>query len=569
MENPMHRCSTKANSIPLAAQSIRPGLYAPRISVLAASLEEQRFVERLWHKDTSVWSTQPLPELEDRLGWLDLPATMHSRIDAMKLLGEGMQRDGIVEVVLLGMGGSSLAPEVFQLVLGNRSGFPRLSVLDTTHPAAIAALRDRLDFTRTLFVVSSKSGTTIETASGFHYFWSLCEEKTPDPGSRFVAITDHGTPLAQLALERGFRNCFESPPDVGGRFAALTPFGLVPAALIGADVHSLLDRGLRMAEECRREGPLPDNPGVYLGVCLGELVRAGRDKVTFLTTPSLRAFPAWAEQLIAESTGKDDRGIVPVADETPDDPASYGGDRVFVCMSLAGDPETEMDSTADALAVQGHPVVRIRLPEKEDVAQECFRWEIAVATAGSILGIHPFNQPDVQQAKDLARQSMKEKSGQADALPDPALPVAAGIDHTELARALESWLYQVRPGDYAAIQAYLSPDPDTRALLQTLKRMIRSRTRAATTLGFGPRFLHSTGQLHKGGPNTGVFLQIVDRPEPEIPVPEAGYTFNELIQAQALGDYRALLQRGRRILRLQIRGPAHAGLALIAAVLGA
>jgi transaldolase/glucose-6-phosphate isomerase len=461
------------------------------------------------------------------------------------------------------MGGSSLAPEVFQRTFGNSSGYPELMVLDSTHPAAVRAVEARLDLARSLFIVSSKSGTTTEMLSFYQYFWRQVAHGTQAPGRQFIAITDPGTPLGALARERAFRRVFLAPPDVGGRYSALTVFGLVPAALIGVDVRGLLDRARRMAEACGSVVASHENPGLSLGAALGQFALAGCDKVTFVVSPSLDALPAWLEQLIAESTGKDGRGIVPVAEEVLAGPEVYSNDRVFVHLRLGGQKQSDANANLAAAENAGHPVIRIQLAEKLDLGQEFFRWEVAVAAAGAVLGIHPFNQPDVELAKQLARKAMAKKgSEQKDAAQTISVAQPA-----ELRKAVSSWLGNARPGDYIALQAYLAPSPETTGRLQDLRHRLRERPRLATTLGYGPRFLHSTGQLHKGGQNTGLFLQLVDEPTSDLPVPETDYTFGALIQAQALGDYQALKQRGRRVLRVQLGGDTARGLLHLSAVL--
>ncbi len=512
--------------------------------------EERDFARRFWCKDPSLWSAEPAPELSDRLGWLELPEAMHEELDRLHALAQEAREEGIRFVVVLGMGGSSLAPEVFQATFGNAPGFPELIVLDSTHPDAVRALEERIDLTATLFLVSSKSGTTAETLSFFRYFWKRAEGLVDHPGRSFIAITDPGTPLEDLARERGFRAVFSAPPDVGGRYSALTFFGMVPAALIGMDAHRFLDRAWTLSEGCAFCVPASANSSLILGAALGELARAGQDKVTFLVPPALRGFPAWLEQLIAESTGKDDTGILPVADEPPGDPDEYGSDRVFVAFLLDGDDAGEPgEGFLDGLAAQGHPVIRVSLEDRYDLAREIFRWEMGVAAAGAVLDIHPFNQPDVELAKRLAREAMAERDGGSGG----GAPESFAADGSEeTSRALQELLGEAREGDYVAIQAYIAPTSEAESRLQTIRKALRDRLRLATTHGFGPRYLHSTGQLHKGGPNTGLFVQLVDQPSEDLPVPETDYTFADLIQAQARGDYQALRQRGRRVIRLDL-----------------
>jgi len=525
--------------------------YENQVEKRLKTWEQQNFSRRLWAKDPTLWFPEPKPEITDRLGWLELPESMHERLEDFNSLANQVKDEGMSQVVLLGMGGSSLAPDVFQKTFGQAEGYPELVVLDSTHPLAVLSVEDKLDLSRTLFIVSSKSGTTLETLSLFRYFWKQMGQITEKPGPHFVAVTDPGTPLMKLGQERGFRRVFQANPDVGGRYSAFTDFGLVPAALIGMDIHRLLDRAWIASENCSFCVSEEKATGLVLGAALGELA-GERDKLTFVTSPALRSFPDWVEQLIAESTGKDAKGIVPVANEPFGSPDEYGQDRFFVFLFLEGDDNGELEKRMKALQEAGHPVVRHDLVEKFDLGKEIFDWEIAVASAGSVIGIHPFNQPDVQLAKDFARKAMEKGGGNGG---EGVSEVEAfSIDEPDiLAKALKEWIIQAQPGDYAAIQAYLSPTQETTAALQNIRLEILKRTRLATTAGYGPRFLHSTGQLHKGGPNSGLFLQIVDEPKIELPVPETDFSFKSLIRAQALGDYLALKQRGRRVLRVNMK----------------
>ncbi len=489
---------------------------------------------------------------------------MRTQAEDLARFCQEIRSEGFRDTVVLGMGGSSLAPEVYARTFGSAPGYPELSVLDSTHPEAVRALAGRLNPTRTLFLVSSKSGTTTEMLSFFHTFWQWTGEALASAsatGRCFAAITDPGSALETLARERGFRAVFNAQEDVGGRYSALTPFGLVPAALVGADVRELLIRGRAMAEACT--GPAPANPGLQLGAALGELALAGRDKVTFFATANLASFPDWIEQLIAESTGKIGRGIVPVVGERQGEPGAYGDDRFFAGLFLGDD--RALDRRLSALEAAGHPVARFRLSDPADLGREMFRWEMATAAAGAVLGVNPFDQPDVQLAKELAKHAMQERSSGA-----PAGPVdevrAADVD--ALGSSLEHWLAGAKAGTYLGIHAYLAPTPATTETLREIQARLRDRTRFATTLGYGPRFLHSTGQLHKGGPASGRFLQIVDEPRHDLPVPETDYTYARLIRAQADGDRKALEQRGRRVMRVNLGGDVHGGLARLREALG-
>jgi transaldolase/glucose-6-phosphate isomerase len=492
-------------------------------------------VERLKAKDPTIWGRPDTPELADRLGWVDLPEVMAARVHELNAIAAAAIADGTDHVVLLGMGGSSLAPEVFASVLGVAEGHPPLTVLDSTHPDQVQAVADSSDPARTIFIVSSKSGGTLETISGFRFFWHA----TGGDGSRFIAITDPGSSLEQLGRDRGFRAVVNAPPDVGGRFSALTPFGLLPAAMIGADFAALLEAAADVSWE----------ESVDLGVSWGDWALDGRDKLTFNTSPSLAAFPGWLEQLVAESLGKDAKGVVPVAGEPRFD--RYGDDRAFVFYALPGE------------LVEGtgphHPGLKRAVADRNHLAAEMLAAEIATAVAGMVLGVHPFNQPDVELAKQRARQVLEGEPGRAD-LVDIFSPVLSDL--------LDDWMASIRPGDYVGIHAYLPMDPATETALTKLRYKIGNRAGNATTVGFGPRFLHSTGQLHKGGPNTGVFLQLVDTPMNDVPIPETDLTFGRVIASQALGDYLALKERGRRIMRIDLGPRRDRGLGAVIDAIG-
>lgn len=523
-----------------------------------------KFGERLWAKDPTLWSDAPAPELEDRLGWLTLPDTMTAMIGELKELADQVRSEGVRHIVLLGMGGSSLAPEVFQRTFGSASDYPTLLVMDSTHPQAVRNTDAIIDPQRTLFVVSSKSGTTIETLSAFYFFWDKVRGSRNDPGQAFVAITDPGTHLEKLAAERGFRRVFSAPSDIGGRYSALSVFGIVPAALIGVDLERLLKNAQDMADRCSPNVQVPDNPGLILGAAIGEIALQGRDKLTFITTPRLAGFPSWIEQLIAESTGKDGKGILPVVDDESEDVAQYGADRAFVYLHLDGDETAVIRNKVEALLKAGYPILEIPFIDVYDLGGEIFRWEIAVAGAGAILGIHPFNQPDVQLAKDLARQAMAQDTDKSEEASDDKNAPVAVSDSASLHDTLASWLETIHTGDYVSIHAYLSPSEENTAALQSVRVKIQNRTGVATTLGYGPRFLHSTGQLHKGGPNSGAFLQIIDDPAADTDVPETDYSFGKLIRAQGDGDSLALDQRGRRLLRVNLGDDVAGDLNLLA-----
>lgn len=511
------------------------------------------FVGRLLAHDPTLWAPRGTPEIEDRLGWLDLPARMADKRDDLMRFGREIAEEGMQDAVVLGMGGSSLAPEVFQTTFGNAAGYPRLSVLDSTHPAAVTALAEKLDLARTIFVVSSKSGTTTEMLSFLYYFWQRLTEAGIEPGPRFVAVTDPGTPLERLASERGFRRVFSAPPDVGGRYSALCEFGLVPAALIGIDLNRLMGAVSSLSDMTDEDTTL----ALRLGATIAECAMAGRDKLTFVTSPSLRSLPAWIEQLIAESTGKLGVGIVPIDQEPVGDYSDYGHDRVMVYIGLRAEPEQEKRETVRGLVPEWAHITQL-LDDPHDISRLMMRWEIATAAAGAALGINPFDQPDVQLAKDLAREAMAG----GDAGGDSAREYS--IDDPDLEVAALMWLMSVSAGDYIAIHAYLPPSPPNVPVsdnVQRLRQVLGRRANVAVTAGYGPRFLHSTGQLHKGGANNGLFLQIVDDATAnDIAVPETDYTFGQLITSQSAGDAGALIQRGRRVLRVNVGADVQAGL---------
>ncbi len=535
-----------------------------------------RVAERLWAKDGSLWaaSGKPADEVAAWLGWLDLPEAMSARVAELEHLARDVRQDGYRRAAVLGMGGSSLAPELFSRVFGWAGGPAgngsasadglELRILDSTHPDVVRGFRSWASAQRTLFCVSSKSGSTTEPNA----FQAAMSEVAP--ALDFIAITDPGSSLGDVARAQEFRAIVEAPPDVGGRYSALTVFGLVPAALLGVDLGELLARARGMAESCRTANAA-DNPGLALGAAMGEAALAGRDKLTILTSPRLAAFGDWAEQLVAESTGKAGRGIVPVVGEPIGDPAAYGDDRFFVFVTLAGEARGELGTLAEQLMEAGHRGRHIELADPLDVGAEFVRWEIATAAAGIVLGIDPFDQPNVQESKD-ATTELLEAFRTRGALPQPAPlvseagiaatadPASLGDTPVSVDGAVSQLLTLVAGGrDYLAILAYLPPDDAVEERLQRIRARARDAIGVATTLGFGPRFLHSTGQLHKGGPDSGVFLQLTAEPSKDLPIAGWDETFGTLIAAQALGDLTSLQRRGRRALRLHL-GDVDAGL---------
>lgn len=544
----------------LPTHSFALGSLTNRVHDRLAAWAQQNYAMRMWDRDHTLWSAEDTPDLTNRLGWLRLPYDTDQVAAIRAFAEEGCAAAD--RVVLLGMGGSSMAPEVFANTFGTARGHPSLTVLDSTHPEAVRAVSAGIDPARTLFLVASKSGGTIETLSLFRHFWGLVSSVHDRPGDRFVALTDPGSGLEALAAERRFRRIFATPPEVGGRYSALTPFGLVPAALIGMDIESLLAKAAVMADECGPDRPVAANPGLRLGAVMGESALAGRDKLTYICSPAVAAFGAWIEQLVAESTGKNGTGIVPVAGEPLGDPESYGQDRLFVFMALEGDQPSGWDAIQAGLRRSGHPMVMVTFRHLDELGAEMFRSEMAVASAGSVLGINPFDQPDVQVAKDLARQAMSPEGLEGSV-------VEISSESPRLADALGAWAAMIEPGDYIGLHAYLPMGGPATPVLESLVPLLRDRFRVAVTLGYGPRFLHSTGQLHKGGANTGVFLQLVDSPSPDLEVPEAGFSFGELLEGQAAGDYQALSGRDRRVLRVRLTGDPRSAVETVAGLLGA
>ena len=526
-------------------------------------LVEMNAVARVWGKDASLWKADPAVQrtIRQRLGWLTLPVSMKESVTEMNDFLGDVRKFGVQDVVLLGMGGSSLCPEVLRLVFGNKSGFPRLHVLDTTDPMTIADVRKKTTLKKTLFLVASKSGDTIEVTSLFRYFWDECEKEGLTPSQQFIAITDPGTPLETLAKDRGFRKIFVTPTDVGDRFSALTFFGLVPGVLLGLDVKKILDRAERMADLCAPDVPPEDNPALRLAAWWVAGVETGRDKMTLVTSPKLSGFGLWAEQLVAESTGKEGTGILPVHSEKPRSPSKYPKDRLFICLTLKGDKNTLLEQRMTALEKEGHPVWRIFLDDLYDLGAEFFRWEMATALAGSLMGINPFDEPNVSETKNNTLKILAnfEKTGILSE-PQPMINEKGigfwDFTKTKISGTLDrNWghaLSSGKRGDYIALMAYTPSRPDIQRALEKLKDKIEAVTGLAVTLGYGPRFLHSTGQLHKGGGANGLFIQITTGDSVVLEIPKVSYGFSALKRAQALGDVEALKNHHRRGVRVHL-----------------
>ena len=517
------------------------GDYLAGVESGLSGLKSRRVISRIWSGDHTVWKPDPT-EISNRLGWLTVTDAMREQTPAMQALAQEVRDAGIRHVVLLGMGGSSLGPEVLRQTFGSAPGYPELIVLDSTVPGWVQSVTDAIDPAHTLFLVSSKSGSTTEPNMFYAYFRGLVEKAAGKDGAgqHFIAVTDAGTSLEKLAIDQGFRWVFANPPAIGGRYSVLSYFGLVPATLIGLDLSKLIDRADRMREETFSNVTVQENPGAWLGAVMGVLAQQGRDKLTLVTSPSIGSFGLWVEQLIAESTGKEGLGIIPVAGEPLTSPNHYGGDRLFVYLRLDGDNNDESDRAVQAIQESGQPLVRLNLMDKYDVGAEFFRWEMATAVAGSILGINPFDQPNVQAAKDMTDSVLGqfERSGE--------------LPPMEASSSLGDLLSQGGPGDYLVIMAYIRQTPQVDQALDDLRCKVTARHGIATTMGYGPRFLHSTGQLHKGGPGSGLFLQLTGEHAHDLTIPGAPYTFGVLADGQAVGDLRALLASLRRAVRVDL-----------------
>jgi transaldolase / glucose-6-phosphate isomerase len=574
----------------IAPPELSLGYGAAAYDEAAARSRTERWAERVWDRDASLWSSNERVQaaIADRLGWLDAPAHFSGQLGPLEGFGEGVRDAGFTTAVVGGMGGSSLAPDVFHRTFGSADGWLGLRVLDSTDPQAVAAVVDELDPLATLWIVASKSGTTTEPLAFQADAWARAERalrahrapRNEHAGELMIAITDPGRSVEAIPHHDQLREVFLNPPDIGGRYSALTYVGLVPASLIGLDLDPFLASAVAMAGACRAPDPSA-NPGLSLGLAIGTLAKAGRDKLTFIADPSIESFGAWAEQLIAESTGKHGTGIVPIDREPLGDIAAYGDDRVFVRLVIAGDAHAPADTLADAAAAAGHPVIRIAIADPIDLGAEAFRWEFATAIAGAVLGIDPFDQPNVEEAKDLTRKVLAAaESGEAPPPPaaalvtdaddglalhgDAALRLTAG-DGT-LVGELARHLARRKPNAYLALQAFIAPTAATDAALQRIRAMLRDATHCATTAGFGPRFLHSTGQLHKGGTPSGWFLQLTSDHPVDRPIPGWPYTFGRLIDAQAEGDFAAIESHDLPILRVHLADPERGLVALEAAL---
>jgi glucose-6-phosphate isomerase len=533
-----------------------------------ADAEEVDLIDRLWNKDASLWKSEPPQQkiINNALGWLTVPRQMLASAEELKTFADTLRvSQQFRHVMVCGMGGSSLCPEVLRQTFGRQQDFPELLVLDSTDPDTINNFAKQIDVQHCLFIVASKSGTTTEPIV-FHKFWyDRLVQTGANAGDSFIAVTDPGTQMVKAAQADHFRKIFLNQPDIGGRYSALSYFGMAPAAIMGLDVSELLKRAVAASELCGADSPIDENPGALLGATMAECALAGRDKLTIVTDEKLASLGLWIEQLIAESTGKEGKGIIPIAGEPLAAPSSYGDDRLFVSISVQGAAENPQ---LKALEADGHPVVHRVLNDLYDLGAEFFIWEIATAFAGWRLGINPFDQPNVQESKD-ATKALLEKYKSDGQLPeqkasakDGQLTVyASGPPAAEsVQEVLRAHCAQIKSGDYVALLAYLEETPEHSAALEEIRVTVREATKVATTMGYGPRFLHSTGQLHKGGPDSGVFIQITAPDKVDFPIPGEPYTFSVLKDAQALGDFQSLLAHGRRAIRVDLGSDVSVGL---------
>jgi transaldolase / glucose-6-phosphate isomerase len=542
-------------------------LPAPLSGAVKASLDDWKNnnkVQRLWKGDASLWTGA---DENKWLGWLTIVEEQLAHIEALKSIAADIKKAKFKHALLLGMGGSSLCPEVLRLTFGKIKGFPELHVLDSTDPAQIKAIERKVDLKSTVCIVSSKSGSTLEPNIYKQYFFELIKKKVGEKevGNRFIAITDPGSKMQQVAENDKFRKIFFGVPSIGGRYSALSNFGMAPGSILGIDIPKFLKITMEMVKACSADAAADVNPGVVLGAILGTAAVHGRDKITIVASPGIHDLGAWLEQLIAESTGKVGKGIIPVDRETLGKPAVYGHDRIFAYLRLQTKPNKAQDAAVAALEKAGHPVVRISLPNIYNLGQEFFRWEIATAVAGSIIGIHAFNQPDVEASKIETKKLTSEYEEKGKLPPESPFFEANGIKlyadekntaalqgGSTLTAVLQAHLGRMHDGDYFGVLGYITMNVANEAALQKMRLAVRDEKKVATVLGFGPRFLHSTGQAYKGGPNSGVFLQITCDDGVDLPVPAQKYTFGVVKAAQARGDFAVLNERGRRALRVHL-----------------
>jgi transaldolase / glucose-6-phosphate isomerase len=549
-----------------------PDSFSRPFEVAREDWKKNEKVRRLWQSDASLWTGT---DENKWLGWLGITQEQLAHLSALHDIAADIKKAGFKHALLLGMGGSSLCPEVLRMTFGKIAGYPELHALDSTDPAQIKAIEAKVDLCSTVCIVSSKSGSTLEPNIYKQYFFERVKEKVgeADVGQRFIAVTDPGSKMQEVAERDKFRKIFMGVPSIGGRYSALSNFGMVPAAVMGIDIDKFLNNTAEMVKVCGAASPVDQNPGVLLGLILGVGANLGRDKATVIASPGISDLGAWLEQLIAESTGKLGKGIIPVDREPLAKPETYGKDRIFAYLRLESAPNKSQDAAIDALEAAGNPVVRIHVDDIYNLGQEFFRWEIATAVAGSIIGINAFNQPDVEASKIETKKltSEYEKSGKLPAetpfFEGDAIKLYADEKNTaslkgksRLADVLRAHLDRLGSGDYFALLAYITMNDANEKALQAIRLAVRDNKKVATVLGFGPRFLHSTGQAYKGGPNSGVVLQITCDDAVDLPVPGQKYTFGTVKAAQARGDFAVLAERGRRALRVHLGKDVAAGL---------
>ena len=547
------------------------GNYEAAVTTALKEAQQANVIQRIRDKDASLWKNDEAHRkiITNSLGWLTVAGDMLGVADELTNFAETVRASSEFQhVMVCGMGGSSLCPEVLRQTFGRQKDFPELLVLDSTDPDAISNFAEQIDITHCLFIIASKSGTTTEPNAFHKYWYHRVAQKSATPGKAFLAITDPGSQMADTAVAEGFKRVFLNQPDIGGRYSALSYFGMVPAALMGLDIGELLRRAETFAQQCVADVAVNENPAALLGATMAECALAGRDKLTIVTDPEISAVGLWIEQLIAESTGKEGKGIVPIVGEPLGEVSAYGNDRLFVSITVGTSDDKTM-SNLKALETAGHPVVYRNLEDLYDLGAEFFLWEMATAFAGWRLGINPFDQPNVQESKDATKAllekftregKLQEESAVAS---DGMLTVYAGnkaAPSGSVTDALHHHLSRIKPGDYLALLAYIEETPEIEAGLQSIRTSLRDATVCATTTGYGPRFLHSTGQLHKGGPDSGVFIQLTAPDKTDLEVPGAPYTFSILKQAQAQGDFQSLLAHGRRAIRVDLGADPVAGL---------
>jgi len=552
---------------------VLPGPLAQSVETAIHNTEQSHALKRIWSKDASLWKSDEAAQklISNSLGWLTVPDEMLAVVEELNEFSAEIRNQGFQYVMVCGMGGSSLCPEVLARTFGRQEGYPELLVLDSTDPDTIADLAARVDIQRCLFVIASKSGTTTEPNVFYKFWYDRLSRVSKNPGDNFVAITDPGSPMVDVATELKFKSIFLNQADIGGRYSALSYFGMVPAALMGIDIKNLLERAKTAEQQSSAVMPASTNSALKLGLIMGESARVGRNKITFVLDDKISALGLWIEQLIAESTGKEGKGILPVAGEPLGTPDSYGTDRLFVSISV-GEGSPAHSSRLESLAAAGHPVVYRKLTDLYDLGGEFYTWEFATAFAGWSIGINPFDQPNVQESKDATKHLLQVFKDQGQ-LPQQKKLVAdqsltlyveedggATISSGSVSQAISGLIHSIKPNDYIAFLVYTEETARITEALAAIRTDILAVTRCATTIGFGPRFLHSTGQLHKGGPDTGVFFQITADDQIDFPVPGEPYSLSVLKQAQALGDFQSLAKHGRRAMRVDLGKQIEEGL---------